>query len=61
MNNYECIDRIIIAVEKQIENKKEVNVEIVKNLLETLKDLSNRKVIDHIESSGETQELLNYD
>lgn len=61
MNNYEYIDRIIIAAEKQIENKKEVNVELVKTLIETLKDLSNRKVIEHIDNVSETQELLNYD
>jgi hypothetical protein len=61
MNNYEYIDRIIIAAEKQIENKKEVNVELVKTLIETLKDLSNRKIIEHIDNVSETQELLNYD
>lgn len=61
MINYEFIDRIIIAAEKQIEGKKEVNVELVKTLIETLKDVSNRKVIEHIDVHVEEQQLLSYD
>lgn len=61
MINYEFVDRIIIAAEKQIEGKKEVNVELVKTLIETLKDVSNRKVIEHIDVHVEEQQLLSYD
>jgi len=61
MNNYEFIDRIIIAAEKQIEGKKEVNVELVKTLIDTLRDITNRKIIDQIEHHSEEQQLLGYD
>lgn len=61
MTNYEFIDRIIIAAEKQIEGKKEINVELVKTLIETLKDVTNRKVIEHIEHHSDEQQLLQYD
>lgn len=61
MTNYEFIDRIIIAAENQIEGKKEVNVELVKTLIEALKDVTNRKVIEQIEHHGDDQQLLQYD
>ena len=41
MINCEFIDRIIIAAEKQIEGKKEVKVELVKTLIDTLRDVNN--------------------
>jgi len=61
MTNYEFIDRIIIAAEKQIEGKKEVNVELVKTLIYTLRDVTNKKVIEQIVHSNEEQQFLEYD
>lgn len=61
MTNYEFIDRIIIAAEKQIEGKKEVNVELVRTLIDTLRDITNRKIIEQIEHQSEEQQLLGYD
>lgn len=61
MSNYEFIDRIIIAAEKQIEGKKEVNVELVKTLISILRDVTNQKVIEQIERRGDEQQLLQYD
>lgn len=61
MSNPEYIDRIIIAAENEIKGKKEVRVELVETLLRVLRDLNNTKVIEHLDSHGEMQEMLNYD
>jgi hypothetical protein len=61
MNNYEYIDRIIIAVENKIKNNTEIDIETIKVLLSLIRDLSNKKVIEQIEHHHEEQKLLNYD
>jgi hypothetical protein len=62
-HNYESIDRIIIAVEKQIEGKQQVNVNVVKDLLITLKYLNSNGInkIYEQQSTGEEQLDLGYD
>jgi len=61
MNN-EYIDRIILAVESQIEGKTQVDVKVVENLLYALRDLNNRYMnkIYHSESFDDTQMNLMY-
>lgn len=39
--NHETVDRIICAIEKQIEGKEVVDVNTVKTALNTLRDLNN--------------------
>lgn len=38
--NYETVDRIICAIEKQIEGKEVIDVQTVKTILNTLRDLN---------------------
>jgi hypothetical protein len=60
--NHEYVDRIILAVESQIEGKTQVDVKVVENLLYALRDLNNRYMnkIYHSESFDDTQMNLMY-
>ena len=61
-HNYESIDRIIIAVEKQIEGKQQVDVNVVKDLLITLKDVTNRNMNKIYSTSNNDEQMdLGYD
>jgi hypothetical protein len=60
--NHEYIDRIILAVESQIEGKTQVDVKVVETLLYALRDLNNRYMnkIYHSEPFDDTQMNLMY-
>lgn len=51
--NYEYIDRIVIAAENQIQGKTEVSVELVKVLVQVIKDLNGA----HINQIYGTQQI----
>ena len=57
VHNYEYIDRIIIAVEKKIEGQQQVDVNVVKDLLITLKDVTNRNM-NEIYSTPDSEEQM---
>ena len=59
--NYEFIDRIVIAAEKEIEGKTEVRVELVKVLISTLRDFNSKQVINQIAPEEDEQFNLSYD
>jgi len=58
--DYENIDRIIIAAENEIKDKKIVRVELVEILIKTLKYITTQDVILNSETKDD-QVLLNYD
>ena len=58
--NYEYIDRLIIAAENEIKDKKTVRVELAETLIRTLRDITTKDVVSKLEKSEE-QVLLNYD
>ena len=58
--DYENIDRIIIAAENEIKDKKLVRVELVDVLIRTLKYITTQDVILNSETKDD-QVLLNYD
>jgi hypothetical protein len=61
-HNYEYIDRIIIAVEKKIEGQQQVDVNVVKDLLITLKDATNRSMNEIYSTSNNDEQMdLGYD
>ena len=61
-HNYEYIDRIIIAVEKKIEGQQQVDVNVVKDLLITLKDATNRSMNEIYSTPGNEEQMdLGYD
>lgn len=51
--NYEYVDRIVIAAENQIQGKTEVSVELVKALVQVIKDLNSA----HINQIYGTQQI----
>ena len=58
--NYEYVDRILLAAENEIKDKKFVRVELVETLINTLRDITTKDVINTVEAREE-QVLLNYD
>lgn len=57
---YEYIDRIIIAAENEIKDKKHVRVELVETLIRTLRGIITQDVVKTFETKND-QALLNYD